>query len=525
MAATLTLRVRGPKGQFTVDSLSPDSAVSALVAQVAAKAGLAADGIQLLAGFPPQPLDTHDPSRAVGDVVGRERLLTVRESAKAATQAVARAGKNPTRRRRAPQSASAPTGGSPQKRRRGASNAAKSGRAAGKKSLFDGVQGEGDVGSLLAASAAGGRSKAHRVLRKANRLAVNDAYEESRANRRFRAALAGTFVVSDVDADDAEAAGSCAAVRGHSQPCYRMRALTQPRGPAPCRDGHCQDPRGVPARPAHHGGGGGGRHSPRGALCGSVGRAQDHGRRLAPLHLCPPWRLLTPPSFPLPTGGKENLKPHKLARISPRVFWNIARLFNGDVAAGLRALLPGEDWSFLASRARRQSAKARANALQEEADARGISVEEVEAEVRAEEEDPGSEEEGGGDASAAAAAEGGHMLGSGLDTGEAAAQGGAADDARRRRAAAAAARVAQQSAPGPSAQAAGAARSQGAEGGVREVVDAVVDDEGDESGEVDAVLAKVHAAGATTVGRLADLGDAPLVANGACPPAASPAGA
>jgi hypothetical protein len=40
------------------------------------------------------------------------------------------------------------------------------------------------------------------------------------------------------------------------------------------------------------------------------------------------------------------------------VFWNIARLYNGDVEAGLAALVPDEDWSYLDTRSRQMSKKA-----------------------------------------------------------------------------------------------------------------------------------------------------------------------
>lgn len=268
------------------------------------------------------------------------------------------------------------------------------------------------------------------------------------------------------------------------------------------------------------------------AVVAAVRQTMGEGTRRPCPRSPPAWDATRPGlTAPFPAGGKENLKPHKLARISPRVFWNVARLFGGDISGGLRALLPDADWSFLASRARRQSAKARANALQQEADERGVPVEQVEAEVLAQEQDPGSEEEEEEDgrtaptAGAAAAADGGHVLGAGVDAGTAAARGDAADDARRRRAAAAAARVGQQGPPGPPVPGAGQARAQSGEDGVREVVEEVVSgSEECEGGEVDAVLAKALAAGARTVGRLADLGDAPLVASGASRAAAVLAG-
>ncbi|KAF4316812.1 hypothetical protein BBO99_00007183 [Phytophthora kernoviae] len=45
--------------------------------------------------------------------------------------------------------------------------------------------------------------------------------------------------------------------------------------------------------------------------------------------------------------GREMLKPFNMAQLSTRVFWSIARLYDGDVAAGIADLVPDEDWSFL----------------------------------------------------------------------------------------------------------------------------------------------------------------------------------
>ncbi|KAG7393559.1 hypothetical protein PHYPSEUDO_007396 [Phytophthora pseudosyringae] len=56
--------------------------------------------------------------------------------------------------------------------------------------------------------------------------------------------------------------------------------------------------------------------------------------------------------------GREMLKPFNMAQVSTRVFWGVARLYNGDVAAGLADLIPDEDWSFLDTRARVMSEKA-----------------------------------------------------------------------------------------------------------------------------------------------------------------------
>uniref|UniRef100_M4BJS9 CW-type domain-containing protein n=1 Tax=Hyaloperonospora arabidopsidis (strain Emoy2) TaxID=559515 RepID=M4BJS9_HYAAE len=56
--------------------------------------------------------------------------------------------------------------------------------------------------------------------------------------------------------------------------------------------------------------------------------------------------------------GREMLKPFNMAQVSTRVFWSIARLYDGDVAVGLADLVPDEDWSFLDIRTRLMSAKA-----------------------------------------------------------------------------------------------------------------------------------------------------------------------
>lgn len=50
--------------------------------------------------------------------------------------------------------------------------------------------------------------------------------------------------------------------------------------------------------------------------------------------------------------GREMLKPFNMAQVSIRVFWSIARMYDGDVAAGLADLVPDEDWSFLDTRTR-----------------------------------------------------------------------------------------------------------------------------------------------------------------------------
>jgi hypothetical protein len=56
--------------------------------------------------------------------------------------------------------------------------------------------------------------------------------------------------------------------------------------------------------------------------------------------------------------GREMLKPFNMAQCSTRVFWNVARLYDGDVEKGIAELVPDEDWSYLDVRTRRLSAKA-----------------------------------------------------------------------------------------------------------------------------------------------------------------------
>ncbi|OWZ24707.1 hypothetical protein PHMEG_000232 [Phytophthora megakarya] len=56
--------------------------------------------------------------------------------------------------------------------------------------------------------------------------------------------------------------------------------------------------------------------------------------------------------------GREMLKPFNMAQVSTRVFWSIAHLYDGDVAAGLADLVPDADWSSLDTRTRVMSEKA-----------------------------------------------------------------------------------------------------------------------------------------------------------------------
>lgn len=66
-------------------------------------------------------------------------------------------------------------------------------------------------------------------------------------------------------------------------------------------------------------------------------------------------------------GGREMLRPPAMAQLSPRVFWSLAHHFRGlGTEEALRSLLPDLDWSFLDSRSRLMSEKARENYRQEQ---------------------------------------------------------------------------------------------------------------------------------------------------------------
>ena len=68
--------------------------------------------------------------------------------------------------------------------------------------------------------------------------------------------------------------------------------------------------------------------------------------------------------FEADTSGRSLLNPFKMSLVSPRVFWNLVHHHGRDIPAGLRALLPNVDWSFLGDRERRASSKAAANSAQ-----------------------------------------------------------------------------------------------------------------------------------------------------------------
>lgn len=60
-------------------------------------------------------------------------------------------------------------------------------------------------------------------------------------------------------------------------------------------------------------------------------------------------------------SNKQKLLPVVMAAVSPRMFWNVARLFPDDMEGGLMQLVPDADWSFLAVRKRVLSVRGKQN--------------------------------------------------------------------------------------------------------------------------------------------------------------------
>lgn len=58
---------------------------------------------------------------------------------------------------------------------------------------------------------------------------------------------------------------------------------------------------------------------------------------------------------------REKLRESEMAKFSPRIFWNMARLFPEGVEQGLKKMLPEKDWDFLKSRRKMLSEKGRRN--------------------------------------------------------------------------------------------------------------------------------------------------------------------
>ena len=63
---------------------------------------------------------------------------------------------------------------------------------------------------------------------------------------------------------------------------------------------------------------------------------------------------------------RERLRAAEMAKVSARIFWNMVRLFPGDVEAGLKELVPAGDWGFLKGRRKFLTEKAKRNAKNKE---------------------------------------------------------------------------------------------------------------------------------------------------------------
>lgn len=399
---TLVLRLRLPSGQATI-SIAADASFSALLSQVAESTGAPAEALTLSSGFPPQALALEGDS-PISSVLRNMDTITVAVAVAAPAYAPAKRGG----RGRGAASSSArgavgrgsPTaaagggvvtladvssgsGSAARKRPAAASGgsgaSAKGGGGGGKRRAVGALQlGSeegigasllGAVGSKKGGAALHGEDPAAAFLRAAASSALAHHVEEVHANERFQAGLAlasgGSgceFIESDVGRRLDGAATQCD-VRfkvGRATRVETFALLSRPELRAVLRTVLEQ--------------------------LGGAGGEGDDDEDERPTSL-------------------ELLKPFKMAHASPRMFWNLAREFGGDVARGLHELLPQQDWSFLEERSKQRSSKAKANerlAAQEAAAKAGRAAKrqarasvpvEVEAEVAEAEEAAGAIEE------------------------------------------------------------------------------------------------------------------------------------
>jgi hypothetical protein len=356
--ASLVLRLRLPSGQATI-SIAADASFGALLGQVAESTGAPAEALTLSSGFPPQALALEGDS-PISSVLRNMDTITVAVAVAAPARAPAKRGG----RGRGAASSSArgavgrgsPTaaagggvvtladvssgsGSAARKRPAAASGgsgaSSKGGSGGGKRRAVGALQlGSeegigasllGAVGSKKGGAALHGEDPAAAFLRAAASSALAHHVEEVHANERFQAALAlasgGSgceFIESDVGRRLDGAATQCD-VRfkvGRATRVETFALLSRP------------ELRAVLRTVLEQLGGAGGEGN------------EDENERPTSLEL---------------------LKPFKMAHASPRMFWNLAREFGGDVARGLHELLPQQDWSFLEERSKQRSSKAKAN--------------------------------------------------------------------------------------------------------------------------------------------------------------------
>lgn len=350
---TLSLRLRLPSGQATLQ-IAPEATLSELLAQIAATANLTAEGLIVSVGFPPKPLALDDDGAPISSVLQNMDTLMVAVPAAAAAPATA-TKKGRGRGRGAGASSAnnspAPSGGrgsgvsggvvtlsdvsgGGSSRKRPAAAASAGGKRRAKSALTLGSE-EG-IGSSLVGAVSGrkGAGAAHTedpaqaFLKAAAQSALAHHVEEVHANERFQAALGiahGSCTFADREdgrrLDGAPTACDVTFKVGRATRVESFALLGTAELRAVLRVVLDQ-------------------------LQGADDDAADDGGRPTSLEL---------------------LKPFKMAHASPRVFWNVAKLYDGDIAGGLRALLPDVDWSFLDEREKRRSGKAIANAAQEAA--------------------------------------------------------------------------------------------------------------------------------------------------------------
>lgn len=85
-------------------------------------------------------------------------------------------------------------------------------------------------------------------------------------------------------------------------------------------------------------------------------------------------------------SGREMLKPSNMALLSPRVFWSLWYHYMQhctSIEQALQKMLPDLDWSFLFSRSRKLSEKAKENLLQQDGPGSEVKAKDAEAGIRA----------------------------------------------------------------------------------------------------------------------------------------------
>ena len=351
--STITLRLRLPTGQQTISVASTDS-LSSLLALISAAADAPAEGLTVKSGFPPRPLALEGDAPISSVLQSGETLDVAGVPIAAAAPPSKKAGRGRGGGARGRGSAAAPSsspavnrggggaasvatlsdvsGGSATSARKRPASAV--GGGGGKRRATGALQlgsEEGIGASLLGAvSSKGGSAALHRedpaaaFLKAAASSALAHHVEEVHANERFQAALSGTVVFTESDVErraDGEATQCVASFKvGRANRVESFALLSRPELRAVLQE----------VIASFH-----------------ADRAEDEdddddGRPVS----------------------MELLKPFKMAHASPRVFWNLAREFGGDIARGLRELQPQVDWSYLDERERKRSGKAAANAAQ-----------------------------------------------------------------------------------------------------------------------------------------------------------------